>query len=128
MGAAAGIIRDMGAAMGVIRDKAEDVTLDMGAAGAEAEDVILDMAVIGALGREGTAGAFFLLVLGGRGSQSAFFKAPLTASSTGRINLAEIKSSYQTLPSSSTALKFLHGLKERKVIPFWSWKEIPATP
>ncbi|CAL2238696.1 unnamed protein product [Prunus armeniaca] len=81
------------------------------------------------LGRGSTSGAFFPLpALGTRGSQSAFFRAPLTASSTGRMNLAQMHSSYQTFPSSSYALRRNQGVRVRKVIPFWSWKEMPATP
>ncbi|CAL9011628.1 unnamed protein product [Prunus brigantina] len=45
-------------------------------------------------------------VLGVRGSQSAFFRATLTASSTGRKNLAEVHSSYQSLPSSNAEKLF----------------------
>ncbi|PQQ02378.1 hypothetical protein Pyn_29881 [Prunus yedoensis var. nudiflora] len=57
-------------------------------------------------------------------------KATSTMSTVGvlsQTDMAEIRSSYQTLPSSSIALRFLHGLKERKVIPLRGWEQISAT-
>ncbi|CAL8154416.1 unnamed protein product [Prunus armeniaca] len=80
----------------------------------EGEVTTLGTTAVDVLGRGSTAEAFFPLpALGMRGSQSAFFKAPFTASSTGRMNLAEIHSSYQTLPSSSYVLRRNQGVRPR---------------
>ncbi|PQM38734.1 hypothetical protein Pyn_06352 [Prunus yedoensis var. nudiflora] len=44
-----------------------------------------------------------------------------------QMNMAKMESSYQTLPSSSIALQFLHGLIGRKVIPFQGREGISVT-